>query len=83
MSTRPQFAQLLDKILTLGRIEHKVVFCHFRYHNIAPSPGLLLFGFHDLLGRLGKVLLVFHEAFDLTYGVLVPGYLHLSYKFTF
>ncbi len=31
-------AQLLDKILTLRRKEHKVVFCHFSYHNIAPSP---------------------------------------------
>ena len=38
---------------------------------------MLLFGFHDLLSRLGEVLLILHEAFDLAYGILVPGYLHL------
>ena len=35
---QPQFTQPLDEIATLRRIEHKVVFGHFRYHNMAPSP---------------------------------------------
>ena len=35
---QPEFAQPPDEIAALCRIEHKVVFRHFSYHNIAPSP---------------------------------------------
>ena len=35
---QPEAAQLLDEILALRRKEHKVVFRHSGYHNIAPSP---------------------------------------------
>ena len=73
---QPEAAQLLDEILTLRRKEHKVYFDILAIITSRPLPGGLLLGFHDLLGRLGEVLLVLHEAFDLAYGVLVPGYLN-------
>ena len=35
---QPQFAQAVDEIGALCREEHKVVFRHSCYHNVAPSP---------------------------------------------
>ena len=80
---KAQFAQLLDKILTLGRIEHKVVFCHFRYHNIAPSPACCCLVFTIFWADLERFSSSSMKRLILRMASSYPGICTFSYKFTF
>ena len=80
---KAQFAQLPDKILTLGRIEHKVVFCHFRYHNIAPSPACCCLVFTIFWADLERFSSSSMKRLILRMASSYPGICTFSYKFTF
>lgn len=78
-----EFAQLFDKILALRRIEHKVVFRHFRYHNVAPSPACCCLVFTIFWADLERFSSSSMKRLILRMASSYPGICTFSYKFTF
>ena len=78
-----QFAEFLNEILALRRKEHKVVFRHFRYHNIAPSPAACCLVFTIFWADLERFSSSSMKRLILRMASSYPGICTFSYKFTF
>lgn len=78
-----QFTQPFDKVLALCRIEHKVVFRHFRYHNIEPSPACCCLVFTIFWADFERFSSSSMKRLILRMASSYPGICTFSYKFTF
>src|SRR5699024_1762393 len=78
-----EFAQPLDEVLALRRIEHKIVFRHSGYHNVMPSPACCCLVFTIFWADLAMFSSSSMKRLILRMASSYPGICTFSYRFTF